>query len=101
MKKLSYILIAMLLSSCASYYQRNIELQQMISKGELEKAEKKLESNKRIQRDRNRLLYLFNMGYINHMQQDFLASNIYFNEADFLIEDYKKKVWIRGTCLDQ
>ncbi len=99
MKKLSYILIAMLLSSCASYYQRNIELQQMISKGELEKAEKKLESNKRIQRDRNRLLYLFNMGYINHMQQDFLASNIYFNEADFLIEDYKKKYGFEALAL--
>jgi uncharacterized protein len=90
MKNFAYILLLFILGGCATYYQRNIEFQNLIGEGELEKAEKKLESNKRIQKDRNRLLFLFNMGYINHMQQDFVASNVYFNEADLLIEDYKK-----------
>ena len=84
---------------CASYYQRSIEFQELISRGELTKAEKLLEGDKRIQRDRNRLLYLFNMGYVNHMQQEFAASNDYFNEADLLIEDYRKSYGSEALAL--
>lgn len=99
MKNFAYILLLFILGGCATYYQRNIEFQNLIGEGELEKAEKKLESNKRIQKDRNRLLFLFNMGYINHMQQDFVASNVYFNEADLLIEDYKKSYGAEALAL--
>lgn len=99
MKKVAYIFFLFILAGCATYYQRNIEFQELIGKGELQKAEKKLESNKRIQKDRNRLLFLFNMGYINHMQQDFAASNTFFNEADILIEDYKKSYGAEALAL--
>lgn len=84
------ILILLLLCGCASYYQRNAEFQQRIAQGDMAKAEKLLEGNKRMQRDRNRLLYLLNMGFVNHMQQEFEESNRFFNEADLWIEDQQK-----------
>ena len=99
MKTLAYILSILLLSGCASYYQRNIEIQRMILSGKLDDAEKKLEGDKRIQRDRNRLLYLFDMGFINHLQQDYAKSNEFFNEADLLIEDYKKSFGAEALAL--
>lgn len=98
-KKLIYILPLVFTFGCASYYQRNIEVQRLISAGDLEKAEKTLEGDKRIQKDRNRLLYLFNMGFINHLQQDYAASNVFFNEADLLIEDYKKSYGAEALAL--
>ena len=82
--------VVVLLSSCASYYKRNIEFQTQFAHGEMDKAEKTLEGNKKMQKDRNRFLYLVNMGVVNHMQQDFELSNQFFNEADLLFEDYKK-----------
>ncbi|MEZ4722878.1 MAG: hypothetical protein R2813_13475 [Flavobacteriales bacterium] len=99
MRKLAYIFPLVLFTACATYYQRNIEFQELIGKGSLDKAEKLLESDKKIQRDRNRLLFLFNMGYINHMQQEFSESNKYFNEADLLIEDYKKSYGAEALAL--
>ena len=67
-----------------------MEFQKLVANGDLEKAEAKLSHNKRMQKDRNRLLFLMNMGFVNHMQQEYAVSNMYFNEADLLIEDYKK-----------
>lgn len=99
MKRLIYIPLILFLTSCASYYQRNIEVQRMISSGELDKAEKKLEGDKRMQKDRNRLLYLFNMGFVNHLQQDYATSNEFFNEADLLIEDYKRSYGAEALAL--
>ncbi len=99
MKNLAYILAIFVFTGCASYYQRNIEVQRMISSGNLEDAEKKLEGDKRIQKDRNRLLYLFNMGFINHLQQDYSKSNEFFNEADLLIEDYNKSYGAEALAL--
>lgn len=87
------------LSGCASYYHRNVEFQTAISKGELSKAEDLLEGSKKAKKDRNKLLYLFNMGYINHLQQDFIASNAFFNEADLLIEDYRKNYGSEALAL--
>lgn len=78
------------LSSCASYYQRNMAFQAEVSAGNLEKAEKLLEGDKKMQRDRNRLLYLLNMGFVNHLQLDFETSNKFFNEADLMVEDYER-----------
>jgi len=100
MKNLAYILIiGVCLSGCASYYQRYEKFQSRVTEGKLDEAEKLLESDKRIQKNRNRLLYLLNMGFINHLQQDFALSNEYFNEADLLIEDYNKKLGSEALAL--
>lgn len=65
----------------------------------MDKAEKYLEGNKKMQRNRNRLLFLFNMGFVNHLQQDFEESNKHFNEADLLIEDYKRNYGSEALAL--
>lgn len=99
MRSLKYILLLLLFTGCATYYQRNIEFQSLVGEGSLERAEKLLEGSKKAKRERNRLLYLFNMGFINHMQQDFAKSNEYFNEADLMIEDYRKKYGAEALAL--
>ncbi len=88
-KFLSIPILLVILTSCASYYQRNIEFQTQFSNGEMDKAEKTLEGSKKMQKDRNRFLYLVNMGVVNHMQQEFERSNQFLNEADLMVEDYK------------
>jgi len=90
----NYLLViaaALLLAGCATYYERNIVFQDYVRQGEMEKAEKYLDKDKKIQKDRNRLLYLFNKGFLNHLQQNYAESNSFFNEADLLIEDYRKQ----------
>lgn len=82
--------LALLASSCATYYQRNAQFQEAVDAGELAKAEKMLEGSKKAQRDRNKLLYYLNMGYLNHVQGEFAISNDYFNQADLHIEDFDK-----------
>jgi len=76
-----------------------MEFQKLVANGDLEKAEAKLSHNKRMQKDRNRLLFLMNMGFVNHMQQEYAVSNMYFNEADLLIEDYKKSYGAEALAL--
>lgn len=101
MHRLSYtaLLMLLLLAGCATYYQRNIKFQSMVGQGELEKAEKMLASDKKVQKDRNRLLYLFNMGFLNHVQGEFEESNKFFNEADLWIEDYQKNYGAEALAL--
>jgi len=98
-KRLIAIASLCLLVSCASYYQRNIKFQSLVAEGEIEKAEKYLDGDKKMQRNRNRLLYLFNMGFVNHLEQQFEESNKYFNEADLLIEDYKRNYGSEALAL--
>lgn len=86
-------------AGCATFYQRNAKFQAFVSDGKMEKAEDYLKGSKKMQRDRNRLLYLFNMGFVNHLQQDFQESNKYFNEADLLIEDYKRNYGSEALAL--
>lgn len=65
----------------------------------MQKAEKYLNEDKKIQRDRNRVLFLLNQGFLNHLQQEFETSNNYFNEADLLIEDYQKQAGYEALAL--
>ncbi len=41
---------------------------------------------------RNKLLFYLNKGTVLWMQGDYANSSIYFNKADFFIEDYNKSV---------
>ncbi|MBT3648630.1 MAG: hypothetical protein HN542_10360 [Flavobacteriales bacterium] len=90
MKSLTYILVGVFLTGCATYYQRNVHFQSLVNQGSLDKAESYLEGDKKMKKEKNRVLFLLNMGFINHMQQDFEESNRYFNEADLAIEDFQK-----------
>lgn len=57
---------------------------------DIQAADKHLDSNKKLQANRNRVLYLVNKGTLAWMQQDYTLANTYFNEADLFIEDQRK-----------
>lgn len=84
------IIAAFLVVSCASHYQRTLLFQEKLSNGELDKASAILEKDKQLKKNKNRLLYLMNKGYLNHLMSDYTESNTLFNEADLLMEDQRK-----------
>lgn len=87
-----FFLVLILLSACATYYTKNIKFQQKLIQGDLEKAEKILESDTKSAEGKNKLLYLMNRGYISWLLQDYVKSNGFFANADNLIEDQVKKM---------
>ena len=87
------------LISCRTFYERQIEFQELVRDGELSKAEKSLAKNKGMQREKNRLLLLFNQGFLAHLQQNFEASNRYLNDADLFIEDQRKNYFKEALAL--
>ncbi|GAB4381412.1 MAG: hypothetical protein Kow0075_13150 [Salibacteraceae bacterium] len=87
---LSGLLITVVISACATYYQRTLKFQHFIASGELNKALDYLDHDKKFKKDRNRFLYLVNLGYVHHLMQNFEESNRYFNEADLLAEDLSR-----------
>jgi len=79
------------LSGCATFYQKNLQFNTHIINGEFVEAQKVLQANRKMQKSRNRLLYLMNSGWLERMLGNYEASNRYFNGADTLIEDLVKK----------
>ncbi|MDE5423564.1 hypothetical protein L3073_15195 [Ancylomarina sp. DW003] len=84
------IIAPLLFASCATYYQQNAAFNQSFASGDIQAADKHLDSNKKLQANRNRVLYLVNKGTLAWMQQDYTLANTYFNEADLFIEDQRK-----------
>jgi len=89
---LSFLLLALLLSSCASYYQRNSAFMNHLGKGDYKKAEKEYASDKKMEKRKARFLYFTNLGLVNHLQGDYDTSNYYFEKAYRMIEDEKDKL---------
>ncbi|MFZ4741895.1 MAG: hypothetical protein ACOYLE_12100, partial [Bacteroidales bacterium] len=63
------LLPLLMLTSCATYYQQNIKFQTSVANGELPKAKELLESDKG-KTGKNRVLYLFNKGWLNWMMNE-------------------------------
>lgn len=82
--------IALVVTSCATYYQKNENLIQAVYKGDLEAANKILEDPKLEKKKKDILLYYFNRGTVYWMMGNFDESNKYFQKADYYIEDYQK-----------
>jgi len=93
------LLVPFLLSSCATYYQQNEAFNQSFSNGDMKTANKHLDANKKLQANRNRVLYLMNKGTLAWMQQDYVLANTYFNEADLFIEDQRKNYGSEALAL--
>ncbi len=77
-------------SSCMSYYQKMHKFQEAAESGYIDQAAKILYKNKKVAKGRNRLLYLMNAGWSEHMLSDRAKSNKLLNDADLMIEDYQK-----------
>ncbi len=93
---MSYRVVLMLalylFSGCSSYYRSYLGIEEQLQKGDYKKAESVLDSDKYLNKPRNRLLYHLNKGYLLHLQAKHDSSNHYFNAADIMIEDYKANI---------
>jgi hypothetical protein len=79
-----------MLSSCATYYQKQFDLMQSVYDGRLDKAETLLNDAKWQKPLRNKLLFYLNKGTILWMNGKNEESNKYFLQADLFVEDYRK-----------
>ena len=85
-----FIIFSILVFGCATYYQTNYEFQQKFAAGEIEKANKILDKNKKEAKGNNRLLYDLKKGVILQLMGQFEESNTHFEQAYIFTEDYKK-----------
>ncbi|MCW3786909.1 COG3014 family protein [Plebeiibacterium sediminum] len=90
--KYNYIffgLLLTLLTSCATYYQKNYQLQNYIVSGDFNAAEKLLNKDTKSEKGINRVLFYMNQGMVNFTLGNYEKSNYYLNKADLYNEDYK------------
>ncbi|MCF8371143.1 MAG: hypothetical protein K9H64_05950 [Bacteroidales bacterium] len=85
-----FIFSLFVFSSCATYYKKTSKFQELVTSGKLEKARSLLEDDKKDLENRNRMLQLMNLGWVNFMLQEHEKSNEYFNLVDQMIEDLSK-----------
>lgn len=98
--KLLLIIVGILIfASCATYYTKNIAYQDKVLHGQFEEADKYLESNKKLKKDRVKVLYHLNKGYVNRMMGDYQESIIHLTDADNMIEDYSRNLGAEALSL--
>ena len=101
-KKIFYsilIFISLFITACATYYQKNIKLQDYIIHGQFEKADNLLENDTKSKKNKNRLLYLFNRGVVSFMMKKNQESLNYFQEADKIIDEQVKNWGMEALTL--
>ena len=74
--------------SCKTYYQKNIDFNNHFQKGEFEKASKALNSDKKAEKRKTKLLYYMNNGTLASLLGNYKESNDYFEKAYITIEDH-------------
>ena len=93
------LLFSLLAASCATWYQRTTAFQEAVEKGNFEQAEKLLQKDKKQSRDKNKILYYLNQGYVNFMQGKYAESNAAFETAEQLTEEQRKNVLTEAAVL--
>jgi hypothetical protein len=70
--------------------------------GNYQEASTALDHNRLLKKNRNRLLYLLEKGKLSHLMQQYEASNLYFNEADLIMESsvYTAKDLLAGNLMN-
>lgn len=92
-------IICILFAGCATWHQRSLAFQQTVSKGEFEQAAKLLEKDKKHNKDKNKILYYMNLGYIHFMLKNFEQSNEAFEEAERLTEEQSRNIATEAAVL--
>lgn len=87
------------LSSCATYYEKNIQFQEAYVSGDFEKADDLLGDPEKSSEGRNRLLFFLHKGVVLHMMGKYEESNQFFEQAYIFIEDYKKSYGTEALSL--
>ncbi|MET0395095.1 MAG: hypothetical protein ABW019_18255 [Chitinophagaceae bacterium] len=92
----------LLLTGCATYNNQVSGYYTYLRQHDYEKAAKALDNNKLLKKDRNRLLYLLERGKVSHLLHQWDSSNLYFNEADRLMENARATAGdaVLGTLLN-
>jgi len=93
------VTVAVVLDGCASYYVINIKLNQAIETGQFEVADKLLEKDTKSPKNRNRLLYFLNRGYVSWMLNQYQKSVDYLNTAENMIDDYSMNLGAEALAL--
>ncbi|MBS2100459.1 COG3014 family protein [Carboxylicivirga linearis] len=91
--------ISTFLTSCLTYYEKNIQLQNMIAAGNFDSADKLLQNDKKGSEGKNRMLYFCNRGVVSFMNGEYEQSIDYFNQADYYVEDYKSNLGNEALAL--
>ena len=88
--KILTLLTTVFLFGCATYYEQNLKLQNLITSGQFEAADKELSKDTKGAEGKNRYLYFCNRGVVCFMNGQYELSNSYFDKADYYMEDYSK-----------
>jgi hypothetical protein len=98
--KSAFIIILIIgIAGCATYYQKNEKIQKYITNGKFDKASQYLEEKSPDKKDKNKILYYLNKGYINFITNEYTNSNQYFHKADDLIEVQTKSMGKEALAL--
>ena len=98
-RSIGYALLFFLFTACATYYTKTFSFQEKIQTGQIEKAEKQLEGDKKWEKGKNSVLYYLNRGYVNWLLQNYENSNNFFTIADNKIEDQYKDYKLEALAL--
>lgn len=86
------IVLLLIVSGCATYYQQTVAFQGQVGNREWDKALHSLDKNKTLQRNKNRLLYYLEKGTVFQLNQQYDSSNASFENAYIFLDDYQKKL---------
>ena len=90
---------AVILSGCATYYAKKIQLYRSIETGQFEAADKLLDKDTKSPNNRNRLLYYLDRGYVSWMLNNYRQSVDYLNIAENTIDDYNLQLGAEALAL--
>lgn len=96
---LLFLLSCLFATGCATWYQRTMDFQEAVAKGDFGHAEKLLQKNKKQNRKKNRLLYYLNLGYVNFMLGRYEESNAAFETAERMTEEQGKDILTEAAVL--
>ncbi|MFO8001460.1 MAG: hypothetical protein R6U46_09460 [Marinilabilia sp.] len=86
-----YVVLAVFVTACATFYQKTYQIQSNIAQGDFEEADQLLEKDDKWAENNHRVLYYMNRGVVAFMLGDHQRSIEYLNEADYYIEDFSKQ----------
>lgn len=89
LKKISAILLMMLSSACATFYETTYDYNKQFEEGKLDKALASLRENTQYRKETVKFLYYVNNGILLSIMGQYEESNNYFEKAFLFGEDYR------------
>src|SRR5690606_32942582 len=92
-----FILNILVLTSCATYYQRNIKFNNYFLQGDLKKAEEVLAGDKKATKRKDHLIYFMNRGLVSSLKGSYEESNNFFEDAYKIADSYHQNFINEGA----